>query len=415
MSGKMRETPAGKEIKSFGIIDFFVILICLSIAVLGVYLFYLSLHQTLTSILEPVGSVIIKYNSIQRRQGDRILWDRLRNESPLYPGDIIRVAELSGAVMDFGNNRVEVNENTLIRVQLSESGRLQIELSAVNLSLDTGTDGGNISLVITGKTIEAQAGTKLNAAAVEDVMAISVSEGSALLIDVSGQITEVDTDTVIALAADGRELEEIPVVLFSPLPSERFEIHEAELPEIIEITFRGIALEPVIIEELPLLAAPLLALPAAGYNISLEIFLQMNNNITFNWQPVAEANAYIFTLFHQSAYSGQRQVIQIGPQNATTWTLHDMRLLDRGTFIWQVEAVYLIEGEIERKGNIAERRFAMNIPAAGGVEPLEAGRMYGNAGSEIERQANVAERRFNMNSPFTGSVEPLEVGRLYGN
>jgi hypothetical protein len=103
----------------------------------------------------------------------------------------------------------------------------------------------------------------------------------------------------------------------------------------------------------------------------------MNNIITFTWAPVTEANAYVFTLYHQTA-QGRRLVTRVGPQNATNWTLRDLRLLDRGTFVWQVEAVHIVGGEIDRQGNIAEGRFVMNIPIASGVQPQEVGRLYGN-------------------------------------
>jgi hypothetical protein len=255
------------------------------------------------------------------------------------------------------------------------------------LNLDTGINGGNINLVIAGKTVEALPGTKLRVAIVDNGMAISVSEGSALLIEESGHIIDAEAGTVLALAFDGTELDEIPEELFFIIPSERFEIDEELLPE-IEVVFREIAPEPglelvleeepePVIEVIPLLPAPRLIQPAAGFNINLETFQQMNNIITFRWSPVQDANAYIFTLYHQTT-AGRRQIIRLAPQRATTWTLRDLRLLDRGTFIWRVEAVQITGNQIAREGETAENHFIMNIPTAGGVQLQTPGVLYGN-------------------------------------
>ena len=119
--------------KTRRVLDFIVVLLCLSAAAGSIYLFYQSLTQTLTSSLDPVGTVTVRYNSVQRRMGDRVLWDRLFNDSPLYPGDIIRVAELSGAVLNFDGNQLELEDNTLIRVTVGSGGQPQVEIGRAHV------------------------------------------------------------------------------------------------------------------------------------------------------------------------------------------------------------------------------------------------------------------------------------------
>jgi hypothetical protein len=54
-----------------------------------------------------------------------------------------------------------------------------------------------------------------------------------------------------------------------------------------------------------------------------------------------------------------------------------MGLLERGTFIWQVEPVNFNDCEITKRGNIQESTFVINIPAPTAVTPQEPGRLYG--------------------------------------
>jgi len=82
--------------KRLRLADIIIVILCLSITVCSVNLFRNDLYQTIRlQNVQPVGTITIKNNIVQRRIADRVLWDRLRVTSPVYLGDIIRVAELS--------------------------------------------------------------------------------------------------------------------------------------------------------------------------------------------------------------------------------------------------------------------------------------------------------------------------------
>jgi hypothetical protein len=117
--------------------------------------------------------------------------------------------------------------------------------------------------------------------------------------------------------------------------------------------------------------------PAAGYRVDIER-LQSEQSITFRWSAVPGANAYIFALYQQTS-SGRRQIIRRSPENRTGFTLNDLTILDRGTFIWQVEAVSRSpNGAIERRGRPGENTFTIDIPLPGPVEVDEMGILYGS-------------------------------------
>jgi hypothetical protein len=367
----MRVTPrqVTDVTKPFGVLDLFVILLCLSTAAGGVYFFYISLFQTLTSNLDPIGTVTIRYNSIQRRQGDRVLWDRLQNESPLYPGDLIRVAELSGATLNFDGNQLELNENTLIRVNM-RNGRPQIELSSGTVNLDTTNSESNISLVVSGRVIEPTQGTVLRTSAIigEDgntTMALQVTEGSAVISEGGGNEQLVMVNEQIIISNEQIEISNFQLAIYDEQlanENEELAIYDEQL---------AINIEPPL-----LLDAPVLIQPNNGFTIRPVELQRMNHRIIFRWSPVDEANAYIFALYHQTA-ANRRQVIRTNPQTSTSYTLTNMGVLGRGTFVWQVEAVNFYDGEITRRGNIQENTFVINIPAPSAVTPQQPGRLYG--------------------------------------
>jgi hypothetical protein len=150
-------------------------LFCVAGILISLNLFRLDLYRTLTrQAEEPVGTITFKYNAAQRRFIDRVLWDRLRTESPVYNGDFIRTAELSEATVTFtGGAVIDLAENTLIqlhddsrgpRVEISE-GRLSAASSSSGIILASGdrelaveagsvaragVDGGSLAFRVAG-------------------------------------------------------------------------------------------------------------------------------------------------------------------------------------------------------------------------------------------------------------------------
>ena len=213
--------------RTFRFLDILIILLCLSGAAASLNLFRLDLFRTINSQNEkPVGTIIIKNNTVQRRLEDRVLWDRLFVESPVYLGDLIRVADLSAASLHIESNSIDLGENTLIRITHAPGGDggIQIELSRGNMYLDTGD--GSIALNVMGRRFLAGPGTVLNAGAGEDGMVLAISEGPVTAIDESrpgeGGKEPLPAGTVIALDAGGREKTQSAAVVTRPRPNARY-------------------------------------------------------------------------------------------------------------------------------------------------------------------------------------------------
>jgi len=126
-----------------------------------------------------------------------------------------------------------------------------------------------------------------------------------------------------------------------------------------------------------LLAAPANIRPVRGTNIDIND-LQSNIPIIFSWSSVQGANAYIFTLNQQTS-DGRQLLYRTTINNDTQFTFDNLRMLDRGIFTWQIEAVRMGRGNIiERRGRVVETTFTIDFPYPGRVYIEDTGVLYGN-------------------------------------
>ena len=83
---------------SFSFWDGFTIVFCLAGAAMCLWFFWYEMNRTITRQNETsIGTIIWKYKAAQRRFANRVLWNRIRRDSPVYSGDFIRTETLSEA------------------------------------------------------------------------------------------------------------------------------------------------------------------------------------------------------------------------------------------------------------------------------------------------------------------------------
>jgi len=471
MSGKDRKNSDGK----LRFLDIFIIVFFISLAIIFVDMFRHDLMHTFNLLnTEPVGTVVVEKNTVQRRLSDRVLWDRLARESPVYVGDLIRVADISAATLYIQNNSIDLEENTLVRITLSPDGEgFQIVLSQGTLTFYAEEGAGRVTLNIDGQHVVPEPGVILSAGIAEDGSRFSQTIGIITrenpapaavspafnsmfrfqenLPVISFQWTEIEEavsyifeaantpdfinpkiqrQTSTAFLTDSGFEEGTwywrvtpvysPVYGGSAEPSSpaffrvehstavtsaasvdfsqwlEMEAPSSELPqgfpaELIPVGFikedpipepePEPEPQPVVVPPAPpsppvLLAAPQNLRPARGTSYGHEQ-LQSQRSITFNWAAVQDANAYIYTLYQQTA-SGRQQVFRT-TVSGNNYTLTNLRVLDRGTFVWQVEPVNIgRDNSIQRRGRVVENSFVVDFPAPGPVHIEETGILYGN-------------------------------------
>ncbi|MDR2471530.1 MAG: hypothetical protein LBD09_05415 [Treponema sp.] len=218
--GEKTASPAAK-FRALGLSDYAVIFLCLAGIAASLNFFRLDLFRTLRSQNAiQAGTITFKRNTAQRRLADRVIWDRLRQHSPVYDGDIIRTAELSQATIHLPHSgQIDLDQNTLVQIWMNESGAMEIDLSSGGLNLQAGS-GGGIVLNAGGSRVDASEGTVLNAAAGAEGLLVQVAEGSAVLSSESGS-REAAAGTVIALDAAGTERNDPALLVYTPRPNGR--------------------------------------------------------------------------------------------------------------------------------------------------------------------------------------------------
>jgi hypothetical protein len=239
------KTGKKNSFRTFQLIDLIVVLFFLSTAAFSINLFRLDLMQTLDSRDEdPAGTIIIRNNVVQRRYADRVLWDRLFVDSKVYSGDLIRAADNSDATVIIESNGLDLNENTLIRIQFAPDGRgpFQVELKEGNLGVTTSMESSPIMLSLAGGIeVLPGPGTVLNAVSGDDGIEVQVNEGSAALSE-EGSSRELVEGMMDAQDASGVERIIPAVVVKTPLQNARY-LKEKTEPVIVDFVWNRINLE----------------------------------------------------------------------------------------------------------------------------------------------------------------------------
>jgi hypothetical protein len=473
----MRKKRNTRSQRALNAVDGAVILFCLLGAFLSFWFFWRDFNRALNRNQAPVGTITFKKGGAQRRLGDRVLWDRLRRESPVYDGDFIRTSELSDATVTFSNNvqKFSLSENSFIQVR-TEGDRAVVDLASGDISVEN--SGQSALVLVSGNRRVELSGTMKARAAEDGGFELEVLEGTAVISAGEDRIVQ-EAGQVFAVDGEGRAVERPRMVMLLPRPGAEFvsrgetlrvdfswvpsgfngaghtrleissnrrfirplERLDAEgsgasadlppgtywwrayaatagpggaspekftiLPQTAAPAIPAIAApvpreaaapEPPAVEEvppepappdLPPLPSPPSQTPQPGPAVSLfpeaadlrpengyrigPAQLRRSRTLTFRWKEVGGADGYIFTL--REAPGGN--ILAAETLTDTSYTL-DLRRLDRGDFLWQVEAVRQNSSLIERRGTVAENRFTVDIPLPGNPRLRETtGPLYG--------------------------------------
>jgi len=229
----------------FRFADGFVLVVFIAFAFLGLYLFQQDLMRTFDMRdIDPAGTLVVRDNIIQRRHEDRVLWDRIFVTSPVYPGDLIRAADLSFATIDIEENEISLNQNTLIRIQSisGDIGNFQVELQEGNISVASGENSAGIILNLHGSRVQAMSGSVLNISSGEEGISVQVSEGTVELIK-EGKPREISQGMMVSMDTKGVERVIPAAVVRQPAPNARY-LKSHEEPIIVNFLWNRINLSP---------------------------------------------------------------------------------------------------------------------------------------------------------------------------
>lgn len=192
-----------KKVKS-KLTDVLFVAICLAGAVFSIYKFTTLFYQTLTKDEEPIAEIQIKRNTVQRRFLDDLLWDRLRNTSPLYDGDTIRTAPVSEATVFINQNgdEIELLPSSMIQIFISADDKLDAKLRKGSVNAKAGEAGFKLSYGDTeislekGSAISTDTDEKGN-------LQMQVVDGQIIISNANGTQTVISGNTA-TIQADGK-------------------------------------------------------------------------------------------------------------------------------------------------------------------------------------------------------------------
>jgi len=210
--------------------DIFILLLLLSIATVALFVFWKDYTASASrKDKTPVAYVTFKYNTAQRKFNDRMIWDRLRQQSEIYNGDTIRTADKSEATLHFSDeSTLDIDSNPLVQIFVNKDGEAVIEISSGKLNVKTSADAKPVTVKSGNNKIVIKQNSAINAAVAEasktsdpGPIHVEVSAGSAALL--SGDNARNVLETGDALVIDHSGKTKIPegVTVLSPAESEK--------------------------------------------------------------------------------------------------------------------------------------------------------------------------------------------------
>ncbi len=172
---------------------------------------------------EPVATITFKYKTAQRKFEERMIWDRLKQHSPVYDGDTIRTAPGSEATIYFQDgNIMDLEENTMAQIFFHDG---QAEISVSDGEVVVNSEGSKNGAIITTDTsrVLVRAGSSITTSFSGDKgTQVSVLTGDAFFSDKNGITRTLNQGSAIKLN-NNHEEQIVPLItVTSPPPNKKF-------------------------------------------------------------------------------------------------------------------------------------------------------------------------------------------------
>ncbi len=147
--------------------DTFIALFLLGVCALSLLYFWQDLNHSFTrNDKDAIATISFKYKVAQRKFSDRVVWERLQQNSPLYSEDTIRTSDMASATITFKSGEVlEVHENSMIQIYKNADGSVLLSVTDGGIDVDTSSgDSGVLAVLMeNGSSIVVEKGSRLAA------------------------------------------------------------------------------------------------------------------------------------------------------------------------------------------------------------------------------------------------------------
>ena len=226
-----------RDASIFLILFILAVLFCLFGATLNAFMFCKSFFRSLTKVNEtPIATITFKYKTAERKFADRVIWDRLRQNSPLYNGDTIHTESLSEATIHFTDgNSIDLAENSMAQVFITEDGIATASIGEGSATVDTSAAEHGMSFSVNGMVVSVERGSSVATGGNQ----IQVLSGNAS-VSSGGENVSVAEGEGVSLEVGGGKSQ---IVVTSPAPSSKFfyfEEGDAKIPFSWKVSGQGV-------------------------------------------------------------------------------------------------------------------------------------------------------------------------------
>lgn len=192
------------------ILDAIVIAVCIFTFHYSLSRFYDVLNRNaVRTDIERIGSIEFKYKVAQRKFNDRVVWERLQQNSPLYNGDYIRTDTKALAKLTFINqSKLEIGENTMLQISVTRDGDFVISLDSGAVEVETGDVTNNTQFEVrtkSGSSVILNPGVSFSAVTDSQGQTnLVVKQGQAVILDSNGLEQAIEEGQSYVQEKDGK-------------------------------------------------------------------------------------------------------------------------------------------------------------------------------------------------------------------
>ena len=199
-----------KKRRKLRVSDFLLVVVCLSVCAVSLWFFWKDLNTSSTRTdVDSIATIHFKRKVSQRKFDDRVVWERLQQNSALYDKDTIRTADGAEAVILFNDGtKVDLTENTMIQISLAKDGSVNLAVGGGNVEVDT-TASTSESVKLSmgdGSSVNLEKGSRIAAVTTSDSSegtSFTVKDGNAVVSNAAGQSQKISNGEAISVEKNG--------------------------------------------------------------------------------------------------------------------------------------------------------------------------------------------------------------------
>ncbi len=193
--------------------DLLLVVICLTVCAVSLWFFWKDLNSSSTRTdIDSIATIHFKRRISQRKFDDRVVWERLQQDSALYDKDTIRTSDGAEAIILFEDGtRVDLTENTMIQISLEKDGSVNLSVGGGNVEVDTTAsksetvklsmgDGSSVSLEKGSRVAAASSSTAASGGA---ATSFTVKDGNAVVSNAAGQTQKLTNGEAVSVEKNG--------------------------------------------------------------------------------------------------------------------------------------------------------------------------------------------------------------------